>query len=113
MTAGGVQQSGNGVPPAGGVRAKDLAVELFDGRGGRLVQPARFLVRTLVAEVGTDDDQETVMTPRRFPNFVLRFAQEDYRRGVHDTSQDHVEPPRSTLHPFPEKGPPGRDPGRG
>src|SRR5271157_290913 len=74
MLPGGVQQSHNRVPPAGGSRAKGLAMELFDGLRGRLVQPARFLVRMMVAQVGADDDQSPIAVPERFQDLVHRLG---------------------------------------
>ncbi len=70
MSPGGVQQSDDRVPPAGGSRAKGLAMELLDGLRGRLVQPARFRVRMLVAQVGADDDQSPIAVPERFQDLV-------------------------------------------
>src|SRR5271157_6461559 len=74
MLPGGVQQSDDRVPPAGGSRAKGLAMELFDGLRGRLVQPARFLVRMLVAQVGADDDQSPIAVPERFQDLGHRLG---------------------------------------
>ncbi len=80
----------------------------------RVATEERLILRTMTSNLvenslGNNDRQVTSAKKTKETD----LAQEAQRRRVHDTSQDHVELPRSTPLPSPEKGPPGLDPGRG